>query len=146
MEIITASHSFQAGGGFTIARFINQKSASLGHCHVFLNYTEPAQSFGVGDQTCYFLVSTVGVTDIPTLNIDLASSFIEIRTGRRWTTFVKLLDVLCGAMGEKLALLAAPKLSTVPENFLPGKVSTAMRTFCPARMLASWVSLKYASI
>ncbi len=64
-----------------------------------------------------------------------------IFTGMRCTTLVKLPVALSGGSSANSWPLAGEMLSTCPWKTWPGKVSTSISTFCPARTSVSWVSL-----
>ncbi len=68
-----------------------------------------------------------------------------MRTGSRCTILVKLPVAFSGGSKLNSEPLAGAKLSTLPSMRLPENASTAIVTFCPARIRSSCVSVKLAT-
>src|SRR5262249_15838491 len=92
-------------------------------------------------------VSTLTVVDRPGRNSPrlAAPSSSAMRTGTRWTIFVKLPGAFSGGITLKPAPAPGARLSTWPWKVLPGSTSATTVAGCPRRICANWSSLKLAS-
>src|SRR5262249_32119736 len=98
-----------------------------------------------GDRRRHDRVSTVTSTLMPgRRTMPGGRSRRRTRTGSRCTTLVKFPLALSGGSSVKREPVAPEKLSTSPRSSTPGNASASTRTFCPGRMRAIWVSLKFA--
>ena len=56
---------------------------------------------------------------------------MEILTGIRWVTFVKLPEALFAGINEKTDAVVEPTRKILPLNFTSGNASIVNFTFCP---------------